>query len=98
MALAAGICSGSRLTGTVGDWLRRICEDRRNEALIYRLYAKASEKRRDLPDTAEAGTCGSGIAVSLMHLIAMPEKWFASCSFCPKHRCGEELPRYRMKE
>ena len=73
-----------------------------NEAFVYRLYVKASEKRKGigsaLLERIEAEMRVRGIAVSKVHLGEPREQWFESYAFYPKHGYREYAPRYMMKE
>ena len=81
-----------RVIGSVG--YSRVPETK--EAVVHRLYVKASLKHRGvgtaLLQTAEEGMRRKGITLSRLHLGEPREQWFESYAFYPKH--GPSVARY----
>lgn len=71
------------------------------EAVIHRLYVKASEKRKGIGTallrTAEAAMRTAGITTAKVHLGEPKEQWFESYAFYPKNGYREFAPRYMEK-
>ncbi len=87
-----------RVIGSVG--YSRVPETK--EAVVHRLYVKASLKHRGvgtaLLQTAEEGMRRKGITLSRLHLGEPKEQWFESYAFYPKHGYREIAPRCMIKE
>ena len=87
-----------RVIGSVG--YSRVPETK--EAVVHRLYVKASLKHRGvgtaLLQTAEEGMRRKGITLSRLHLGEPREQWFESYAFYPKHGYREIAPRCMIKE
>lgn len=87
-----------RVIGSVG--YSRVPETK--EAVVHRLYVKASLKHRGvgtaLLQTAEEGMRRKGITRSRLHLGEPKEQWFESYAFYPKHGYREIAPRCMIKE
>lgn len=87
-----------RVIGSVG--YSRVPETK--EAVVHRLYVKASLKHRGvgtaLLQTAEEGMRRKGIMLSRLHLGEPREQWFESYAFYPKHGYREIAPRCMIKE
>ena len=87
-----------RVIGSVG--YSRVPETK--EAVVHRLYVKASLKHKGvgtaLLQTAEEGMRRKGITLSRLHLGEPKEQWFESYAFYPKHGYREIAPRCMIKE
>ena len=87
-----------RVIGSVG--YSRVPETK--EAVVHRLYVKASLKHKGvgtaLLQTAEEGMRRKGITLSRLHLGEPREQWFESYAFYPKHGYREIAPRCMIKE
>ena len=87
-----------RVIGSVG--YSRVPETK--EAVVHRLYVKASLKHRGvgtaLLRTAEEAMRRKGITLSRVHLGEPKEQWFESYAFYPKHGYREIAPRCMIKE
>ena len=90
--------ANGRVIGSVG--YSRVPETK--EAVVHRLYVKASLKHRGvgtaLLQTAEEGMRRKGITLSRLHLGEPKEQWFESYAFYPKHGYREIAPRCMIKE
>lgn len=73
-----------------------------DEAVLHRLYVKASEKRKGIGTALlraiESDMKAKGFAVSRVHLGTPETQWFESYAFYPKHGYVLTEPAYMKKE